>query len=181
MNYIIPVRASRAMATVATSFSRWSAPGALTHVSIKVQILTFFNTVDKCIEGEELYQYSSGRWLINEKQQLAQRYVKFDIQKLCERAASALGGSPTTCTEITKIEGSFNKALLLRMEDGREVVAKLPCPNAGPANQTTASEAATIEFSKGFNELDDALDQSLLTGPQSDQFDHELQSQFQGS
>jgi len=83
--------------------------------------------------------------LINEKQQLAQRYVKFDVDKLCQRAASLFGPS-TVCSRIDKIEGSFNKALLLTMEDGREVVAKIPCPNAGPPYYTTASEVATLEF-----------------------------------
>ena len=44
------------------------------------------------------------------------------------------------------MEGSFNKALLLTMSDGNEVIAKIPCPNAGPPHLTTASEVATLEF-----------------------------------
>ena len=40
----------------------------------------------------------------------------------------------------------FNKAFLLSMEDGREVVAKVPNPNAGIPHFTTASEVATMDF-----------------------------------
>jgi len=46
------------------------------------------------------------------------------------------------------MEGSFNKALLLTMSDGREVIAKLPCPNAGPPHYAIASEVATLEFGR---------------------------------
>ncbi len=50
-------------------------------------------------------------------------------------------------TKVLKcIEGHFNKAFLLTMDNGIEVLAKLPNPNAGPAFYTTASEVATLEF-----------------------------------
>jgi len=32
------------------------------------------------------------------------------------------------------------------MDDGTEIIAKLPNPNAGPCHLTTASEVATREF-----------------------------------
>lgn len=47
---------------------------------------------------------------------------------------------------IVKLEGNFNKAFLLTMDDGNEVIAKIPCPNAGPRLLTTASEVATLKF-----------------------------------
>lgn len=56
------------------------------------------------------------------------------------------------------LEGSFNKALLLTMDNGTEVMAKLPNPNAGPAFYTTASEVATHHF------VGDIEASSLLTG-----------------
>lgn len=43
-------------------------------------------------------------------------------------------------------EGLNNKAYLLTMDNGSEVLAKLPNPIAGPAYFTTASEVATREF-----------------------------------
>ncbi|KAF4213433.1 hypothetical protein CNMCM5878_010474 [Aspergillus fumigatiaffinis] len=41
---------------------------------------------------------------------------------------------------------SFDKAFLLTMDDGNEVIAKIPCPNARPPSLTTASEVATLKF-----------------------------------
>ncbi|CAG8331179.1 unnamed protein product [Penicillium nalgiovense] len=79
---------------------------------------------------DDLFRYTSGRWLINEEHQLKQRYVKFDINNLCSQAAS-LFGPETKCVQIVKLEGNFNKAFILTMDDGNEIIAKIPCPNAG--------------------------------------------------
>lgn len=50
----------------------------------------------------------------------------------------------STGTKVLKCsEGLYNKAFILTMDNGLEVVAKLPNPNAGPAQYTTASEVAT--------------------------------------
>ncbi|KAJ0423516.1 phosphotransferase enzyme family protein [Aspergillus carlsbadensis] len=79
------------------------------------------------------------------KQQLACRYVKFDFTALLRLAASAMGSG--ACTRVLKIsEGQYNKVFLLTMDDGREVIAKLPNPNAGRPHFTTASEVATMDF-----------------------------------
>jgi len=43
-------------------------------------------------------------------------------------------------------EGQYNKVFLLKMDNGSEVVAKIPNPNAGPAHHVTASEVATVNF-----------------------------------
>jgi hypothetical protein len=43
-------------------------------------------------------------------------------------------------------EGQYNKAFLLKMDNGSEVVAKIPNPNAGPAHYSTASEVASVDF-----------------------------------
>lgn len=47
------------------------------------------------------------------------------------------------------VEGQFNKAFLMTMNDGTEVLAKIPNPNAGPSFYTTASEVATRDFVSG--------------------------------
>ncbi|KAH8725094.1 kinase-like domain-containing protein [Phaeosphaeriaceae sp. PMI808] len=44
------------------------------------------------------------------------------------------------------MEGGFSKALLLRKEDGSEVVAKIPFSTAGPPKYTTASEVAVLQY-----------------------------------
>lgn len=40
----------------------------------------------------------------------------------------------------------YNKAFILTMEDGKQVIARVPIPNAGRPHFTTASEVATIDF-----------------------------------
>jgi hypothetical protein len=99
----------------------------------------------KAVNQDDLFRYTSGRWLINEKDQLQQRFVKFNVESLCYQACS-LFGDATKCVRIVKLEGNFNKAFLLTMDDGHEVIAKIPCPNAGPPSLTTASEVATLKF-----------------------------------
>ncbi|PGH23787.1 hypothetical protein AJ80_02217 [Polytolypa hystricis UAMH7299] len=99
----------------------------------------------KAVAQDELFRYTSGRWLINEEQQLEQRFVKFNINSLCRKAAS-LFRDTTECVRIVKMEGNFNKAFLLTMDDGNEVIAKIPCPNAGAPSLMTASEVATLSF-----------------------------------
>jgi hypothetical protein len=46
------------------------------------------------------------------------------------------------------MEGGFSKALLLRKEDGSEIIAKIPFSIAGPPKYTTASEVAVLQYRK---------------------------------
>lgn len=49
-------------------------------------------------------------------------------------------------TLIEKMEGGFSKVLLMKKENGREVIAKIPCHIAGPPRLTTASEVGVLEY-----------------------------------
>ncbi|OJD24357.1 hypothetical protein ACJ73_04292 [Blastomyces percursus] len=96
-----------------------------------------FVSTDSKHDLEALNRFTSGRWLWGEPQQLACRYVKFDMSNLLELAASAIGSK--SCVQVVKIsEGQYNKVFLLTMSDGREAIAKLPNPNAGRPHFTTA-------------------------------------------
>lgn len=76
---------------------------------------------------------------------MAQRHVKFDMNELCSAAATAVGS--TYCSNVEKCaDGMYNKAFILTMEDGKQVIAKVPNPNAGRPYFTTASEVATMDF-----------------------------------
>lgn len=69
------------------------------------------------------------------------------MNELVKIAAESLGSNSASCVSVQKLpEGNFNKAFLLTLSDGREVVAKVPNPNAGLAFYTTASEVATMDF-----------------------------------
>jgi hypothetical protein len=71
-------------------------------------------------------------------------HIRFNINELARLAAVAVGAK--SCVSIKKYpDGMYNKAMLLTMEDGTEVVAKVPNPNAGQPHFTTASEVATMD------------------------------------
>jgi hypothetical protein len=71
------------------------------------------------------------------------------LNKLAKVAADSVGASQ--CISIKKYpDGMFNKAFLMTMENGQEVVAKVPNPNSGVPHFTTASEVATMDFVSSF-------------------------------
>ncbi|EAW10677.1 aminoglycoside phosphotransferase family protein [Aspergillus clavatus NRRL 1] len=80
------------------------------------------------------------------------RHIEFDMNELAKRAAESIGFTYTQCTRIEKFpDGMFNKTFLFTMQDGTQVVGKVPNPNAGLSHYTTASEVATMDFAR--NEL----------------------------
>ncbi|KAM5499806.1 hypothetical protein McanMca71_006150 [Microsporum canis] len=102
----------------------------------------------KDISEEELFNYTRNRWIYNESLQLSLRYLKFDLRQLLKAAVAAVSSEGAHyCTKVHKCqEGLNNKVFILTMDNGLEVVAKLPNPIAGPAYYTTASEVATRAF-----------------------------------
>ncbi|TVY82210.1 Altered inheritance of mitochondria protein, partial [Lachnellula suecica] len=100
------------------------------------------------IAEEDLFKHTSHRWVYDEERRLAERYLKFNVQELLKAAVAAVSGTGATrCTKVLRCkEGFSNKALLLEMDNGVEIFAKLPNPSAGPAFYTTASEVATRTF-----------------------------------
>ncbi|KAJ5511558.1 Aminoglycoside phosphotransferase [Penicillium expansum] len=105
----------------------------------------------RSIGREELFAYTNGRFLVDEKNQLDRRYVKFDLDALCSTAAT-VGGQSSPITAIKKMEGGFSKVLLMQKENGMEVIAKIPCRIAGPAVSTTECEVGVLEFLRGTHE-----------------------------
>lgn len=82
---------------------------------------------------------------MDEAENLRKREVQFDMNELATIAADSVGAAQ--CTSIKKYpDGMFSKAFLLSMDNGQEVVAKVPNPNAGVPHFTTASEVATMDF-----------------------------------
>jgi hypothetical protein len=95
--------------------------------------------------GEDLYNYTRGRFICNEKHEMSQRHVRFNVNELAHCAAEAVGAK--ACVSVVKYpEGMYNKSMLFTMDDGSQVVAKVPNPNAGLPHFTTASEVATMDF-----------------------------------
>ncbi|KAG5961934.1 hypothetical protein E4U56_003607 [Claviceps arundinis] len=95
----------------------------------------------------ELFSFTCGRFVANEEHELAQRYREFNFIELARRAARAVQAD--RCLSIAKIpDGLYNRILLLTMDNGKEVVAKIPNPNAGRPHLTIASEVATMKFAR---------------------------------
>ncbi|RAQ41311.1 hypothetical protein AFGD_011110 [Aspergillus flavus] len=106
----------------------------------------------KPISREELFAYTNGHFLVDEQRQLDRRYLNFDLDTLCDVAASA-GGDSSRIVTIEKLEGGFSKALLMKKGNGKEVIAKLPCRIAGPTSLTTACEVGVLEYVRKYTSI----------------------------
>ena len=94
---------------------------------------------------QDFFNYTSGRWIYNEKQQLNARRVDFSVAALKKAAADTLGVSDEF--RVIKLpEGLFNRVFLLSNTEGAEVIARVPTSLAGPPHLTTASEVATLKL-----------------------------------
>ncbi|EFR05505.1 serine/threonine protein kinase [Nannizzia gypsea CBS 118893] len=139
----MPQLTARIMRLHISSFLRWtSTPGTQANRNLHISCR------GKPIPEEKLYEYTNGGFLINEKSQFDRRYVKFSLDALCDVAATA-GGQFSPVRAIEKMEGGFSKALLMKKENGMEIVAKIACRNAGPPVYTTEPEVAILKYVKG--------------------------------
>lgn len=113
-------------------------------IPLILSALLLLNRVDLNY-SDDLFNYTRGRFVVDEAFELSQRHVHFNVKELAKCAAEAIGAN--RCVRIEKYpDGMYNKAMLLTMDDGTQVVAKVPNPNAGLPHLTTASEVATMDF-----------------------------------
>ncbi|KAM5464249.1 hypothetical protein MauCBS54593_007068 [Microsporum audouinii] len=92
---------------------------------------------------------SQNAFLRDEAKELSRRYIKFNVEELAKIAAQVSGPGARQCVKVEKLaDGLYNKALLLTMDDGIQVIGKVPNPNAGIPHYTTASEVATMDFAR---------------------------------
>ncbi|KAL0958523.1 hypothetical protein HGRIS_000664 [Hohenbuehelia grisea] len=97
--------------------------------------------------SDELFNYTSGRWLVNDELRLAERRREFDIKELCRLAALSVNQSPQDIDTFVKLaEGGFNRTFLITMRGGFELVARIPYPVTVPKFYAIASEVATMRF-----------------------------------
>ncbi|KIM43983.1 hypothetical protein M413DRAFT_25481 [Hebeloma cylindrosporum] len=68
---------------------------------------------------DDLFNYSSGGWLVNNGLRLKERRREFDVDELCKLAAQSVGRSPQDINTFVKLaEGGFNRTFLITMHDG---------------------------------------------------------------
>jgi hypothetical protein len=95
------------------------------------------------------HNYTSGRWLHNDKLQRESRFVNFDFDALCKRAVDVCSGAKRLAF-YEKKEGAFNRAFMMIMDNGERVVARVPFSVAGPPKLATNSEVATMAYCNVF-------------------------------
>ncbi|KAE8313775.1 hypothetical protein BDV41DRAFT_564168 [Aspergillus transmontanensis] len=80
------------------------------------------------IQYEQLFEYTNGRFLVNERSEKAKRYAEFNVDALCS------------------IVSSLPSVMLMTAENGKEIVAKMPFPRIVPMEYSTASEVAVLNY-----------------------------------
>ena len=96
---------------------------------------------------EDLFRYTSGRWIYNETKRLEERRLDFNVPALIEVATAAVNRPRDQFQSICKLaEGGFNRVFELTMQDGLKVIARLPYPSTQPKTLATASEVATMDL-----------------------------------
>ncbi|EGE01928.1 phosphotransferase enzyme family protein [Trichophyton equinum CBS 127.97] len=101
-------------------------------------------------ENDELFTYTSRRFLYNEQRRLEERRVSVNVAALKDTAEKYVGHGKIACLQKL-VEGGFNRIFLLTSEDGFQTIAKIPYTITVPKKYTTASEVATTDLlrSKG--------------------------------
>ncbi|GLA44931.1 hypothetical protein AnigIFM63604_000220 [Aspergillus niger] len=136
-------------------------PDRLSNTNLGKPFHTDWNTI------HDWHSYTRGRFLLNEAHELRIRRTDFNMNELAKCAAEAVGFTFSDCVRIEKFsDGMFNKAFLFTMQDGTQVVGKVPNPNAGRPHYTTASEVATMDFVR--NELSTPVPKVLAWSSKAD-------------
>jgi hypothetical protein len=91
------------------------------------------------------YAYTHGRWLHRNDERQEARRLQFDFDALLD---VAIDGSPkaTRVLSCEKKEGGSNRVFVIRLDNGRSVIARLPTKLTGPPRTTVSSEVATLKF-----------------------------------
>ncbi|KAI9709971.1 MAG: hypothetical protein M1820_003049 [Bogoriella megaspora] len=110
-----------------------------------------YSTSTQSEAGRDLFHYTSGRWLYNESQRLAERSLGFNVNELKRVVAKAVNRQEGAVQKICKLaEGGFNRTFEVTMNDGVQVIARLPYPTTVPKRYAIASEVATIDLVRSY-------------------------------
>lgn len=97
--------------------------------------------------SNELFRYTTGRWIYNEQLRLTERYLEFDVPALRNAIAASSNRSSSDIVSFFKLsEGGFNRVFEATFSDGKHVIARIPYPSTGPEHYTVASEVATLDY-----------------------------------
>ncbi|KAF9007169.1 hypothetical protein BDQ17DRAFT_262223 [Cyathus striatus] len=101
----------------------------------------------EAVDEHAIFKYTFGRCIINERDELQKRYVKFNIPALKKAAVDAVDGATSVVEFRRLMDARYNRMISLTMDNGQTVLAKLPYNNlVGPIEPIVESEVATTEF-----------------------------------
>lgn len=93
------------------------------------------------------HSYTDGRWLNHDRFERESRKIQFNfsalgykVVELCPRA--------NYVAQCVKKDGGFSRVLVITMDNGQRVVARLFTSIAGPRRLMTNSEVATMTYCK---------------------------------
>ncbi|KAI6042363.1 protein kinase subdomain-containing protein PKL CAK Fmp29 [Pisolithus marmoratus] len=93
----------------------------------------------------DLFDYTSGRWIINDALRHTEHRRVFNVAGLRRLAAESVNRSPDDIIDLKKLaEGGFNRTFLITMCGGFQMVARIPYPATVPKYLAVASEVATM-------------------------------------
>ncbi|EQL02629.1 protein kinase subdomain-containing protein PKL/CAK/Fmp29 [Ophiocordyceps sinensis CO18] len=99
----------------------------------------------------DLFEYTSGRWIINDDLRHAESRRVFKVDGLSQLAAEAVNRSPDDVVRLEKLaEGGSNRAFLITMRCGFRMVARIPYLVTTPKYFSVASEVATMALLRSF-------------------------------
>lgn len=102
-------------------------------------------TVD--FENGELYNYTTRRFLINEKNELAKRRIRFDVNALGAVAAKSTGPRGSAAVNIEKVlEDVHTKTYMIQCDNGVKLMARILNPDEHQSKSSTISEVRTSRF-----------------------------------
>ena len=83
----------------------------------------------------------------NEAVKLAERRRVFNVPELKRLAAESINQGANDVARFEKLaEGGFNRIFLVTMNDGSQVIARIPYPSTEPKYFVVASEVATLDY-----------------------------------
>ncbi|KAF8161339.1 protein kinase subdomain-containing protein PKL/CAK/Fmp29 [Crassisporium funariophilum] len=95
----------------------------------------------------DLFEFTSGRWIVNDELRHAERRLVFNVDGLRRLAADSVKRSPDDIDRLEKLaEGGYNRTFLITWRDGFRMVARVPYPKTVPKHFAVASEVATLAF-----------------------------------
>ena len=78
-------------------------------------------------EFDEFFTFTRGRFVVDEKDQMKRRHIRFDMNELAQVAARSVGSK--CCLSIRKCpDGMHNNCFVLTLDDTQEVIVKVPNP-----------------------------------------------------